>query len=45
MPSLLAACSLAAKAQTIDEGFTIEAPDSVAEGDTVKSYSFLSILC
>lgn len=32
---LLAACSMAAKAQTIDEGFTIEAPDSVAEGDTV----------
>ena len=26
---------MAAKAQTIDEGFTIEAPDSVAEGDTV----------
>ena len=32
---LLAACSLAAKAQTIDDGFIIDAPDSVAAGDTV----------
>ncbi len=32
---LLAACSMAAKAQTIDDGFIIDAPDSVAAGDTV----------